>query len=139
MLHVSLGNGSWCHISQPIGLCFPLSSRSPPAPPPGAQGPRTVTNSVCAFTTCSPELLLADHFSQVLYDELAGFERLFGTDAPAFLFSPEALQALHPFVPLNPLVAALLTTRAGVWGALSKDHPGSTRTHKIVESGRSRV
>lgn len=67
--------------------------------------------------------MLANDFPQVLDDELAGFEGLLGADAPALLLGAEPLQALHPLVPLDALVAALLAARARVGGALRKDHP----------------
>jgi len=59
--------------------------------------------------------LLTNNFSQIFNDKLSRFQGFFGTDTPSFLLSPEPLQALHPFVPLYPLVTALLAAGAGVW------------------------
>lgn len=75
----------------------------------------------------SPELVFADHFSQVLNNELPRAETLLGADAPALALGTESLQTLNPFVPLDVLVVAVLATRAGAGRALGKAHPGEMR------------
>lgn len=90
----------------PVCRCFDVLKMYPCAPPPPP----------------SPELVLADHLSQVLDDELPRTEGLLGADAPALALGAEALQTLHPLVPLDVLVVALLTAWADAGGALSKAH-----------------
>ena len=70
-----------------------------------------------------PELMLADNLSQVLDDELSRAQGLLGADAPALALGAEALQALHPLVPLDVLVVTLVHAGTGAGGALRKTHP----------------
>lgn len=79
----------------------------------------------------SPELLFANHFSQVLDNKLSRAKSLFGADAPALALCAESLQTLHPFMSLDVLVVTLLHTGTSARRALSEAHPGEER-HKIT-------
>lgn len=72
----------------------------------------------------SPELLFANHLSQVLDDKLPRAKCLLGADAPALALSTESLQTLDPLVSLDVLVVALITRWTSAGRALSKTHPG---------------
>lgn len=71
----------------------------------------------------SPELLFANHLSQVLNDKLSSAKGLLGADAPAFALGTESLQALDPLMSLDALVVAPIDTWTGAGRTLSKTHP----------------
>lgn len=76
----------------------------------------------------SPELLLANHLSQVFDDELSRAERLLGADAPALPLGPEPLQTLDPLVSLNVLVITLVSTRTRAGRTFCIAHPGTKQS-----------
>lgn len=79
---------------------------------------------VLSDSTVSPELLFANHFSQVLDDKLSGTKGLLGADAPALALGTEPLQTLDPVVSLDVLVVTLVTRWTGAGRALCITHPG---------------